>query len=1238
MARDKNKHAEWIKQVALGVVFLCLTVLLVFIFGAICYAGAEPAEDINPAPAAVSGHAGSAEDMFGTNFNGWLNDSNDPEDIKPLKAKRKVTNKESNNAGMDEEKTEPEVLKPAVESKPAPNEAAGAATPPLLSETAPADVESKEKKETQNAPETKSALDEDPREPSNENKNQISDEENDAAGEKKGAPADRTMTAPASKEESQPRSLPPPFPPTSKDTKPTRGPNTPGKIKISGNLELKLQSASATGHEIGFLSQNGLLYFNDSFQQRTNLNVDGLLKSGTRVSGVFVEAPYQDRTFTFNLSGARGRAALGDTPAVFRAGPMARFQKSIRGLDFEYDFGAVTVAALVSRQKSDTAREAFRGANIRGPYILQTTSILENSESIYINGHPLSSADYSMGYFLGQVTFNRNIDPTDLVEITYESVLQVAMKTGSLNGISINSNPRNKRFDAGAAYLEEGTNRTQRETVLDTIKTFPGADITPNAVYSLGQTKLKKSSEIASVSTATYTLLTRDIDYTMDYPEGKISFLRAFSASDTVRVTYSYYNREYLQFVENEELRGSGKDSYILQKERIYGGTEYVYMYINEVFSRKLESGADYAITEANNSIEFLNPNVRPESTEGRHAEISYEIVPAVTLAGADSKRTISDLTGRLSVGRAVFRAEYSETESDATLKTIQVLDERVATVGATSDGVFPLQHDAIRNTEEIFFNDTVSPNSRRIQGADYVMEYDSALAETVLRFKNTIPVGTTIIANYKYAPELPEDPERKGKAGRITVETQIPRGNLQGEFMRKSCFYAPPTQYNDLETDRSSLGLKFTPFRRFSFAVNWLDQKHGTDFTNGVSIGTNELNGQTEYSFGRGRRIGFSFTRRSKSDNLDSHATDHNQNARRLESRYAVDSREKIVLDSHFENRDFTDATRRTSDFDVLKGGFGFTYPPSPKFNLKLSADNNRVKMKAPESIGSAGDFTLKTLSNVLQTNYQPDKVWSFSAKIDAQGINDSRESVGGARVDNMAATLIAKPAGRIKLFVTDFTRQNTPNPYYGDSSTQTLTSKLDYGHSRDWVLTPSFAYSNSRILERSSSVSHNSGFRAQYRPAAIKGWIASIQFNNNRRTSSQAASSSSSSTQWSSSKDTQNKVSFTTRFIPGARMEWKNIYIITKDRHATYGENRASLTSSVSYIYSPSTKLGFTFNNETAPENSPGRTAYQFDTSTKLDALFSFGMNLKKEKQTGPQTSQYDGTLINMSLNAEF
>ncbi|HOX29014.1 MAG TPA: hypothetical protein PLQ76_07675, partial [bacterium] len=505
-------------------------------------------------------------------------------------------------------------------------------------------------------------------------------------------------------------SEPPPepaFPPTSKHNRGQRKPAEPGKIRITGNLELGYQTASASGYEIGFLSQNGLLYFNDDFQQKTRLMVDGLFQNGLSVSGLFVENPFQDKQFNLNLSGPHGHANMGDVDAAFKAGQMTGFQKTIRGLDFAYNTGKLTFTGLLSRQKSETTHETFRGQNIRGPYVLRATSILRDSEVVTINGRQVPKNEYVLDYFLGQITFNSNIDPTSVVDITYESVLLVSINTGSLNGFSVNTDPKNRRYDIGAAYLEEGTSRATRETLFETSTDIDGLSAASGTAHNLGHIKLVKESEIVSrISGLQSELLSRDRDYTIDYPAGLISFLRTFSASDTIRVSFSYYNQNYLQWVSREELRGTARSSYILQKEKVYSGSEVVELYINDTYVRRLTRDVDYTISEANNSIDFLDSGVRPESTQARYVLISYEIVPANVPGSRDVKRKVTDFTARVTLGPATLRAEVSSTDSDITLKTVQILEERVATVGAaTTDGVFPLQFEAIRGTEEVFFN-----------------------------------------------------------------------------------------------------------------------------------------------------------------------------------------------------------------------------------------------------------------------------------------------------------------------------------------------------------------------------------------------------------------------------------------------------------------------------------------------------------------------------------------------------
>lgn len=1218
-----------------------------------CQLHAAQSEGGETGPAAArAGESADVEDINSSYDIEWRTGEGRPEDIKPAETKRnaaptKKTGKKGSGADAKEKsgaEAATSTVKPpaAVEGKPAraktstleiPSEPTATATSSEPTAAATVEISAEGGTDTGGGRENQA----------------VTGESRPGAGDKAGEKEPESGTAePAEGEKSGSDKKPPevrekknkpppaPFPPSSKRTRAGRGAPAKNKVRVSGNVELRYQSANGSGNETGFLSQNGLLYYRDALQQRTRLSVKGEFENGLSLDGAFTEVPYQDRLFNLNLTGGRGHARLGDTPAEFRAGPMASFKKNIRGLDLMYKFGGFTFSAIVSRQKSSTGRETFNGRNIRGPYVLRSNSILEDSETVYINGRQVSRNEYSIDCFFGQITFNRNLDPTDVVEITYESVLLVSMRTGALNGFSLQSDPGNKRYDAGVAWLRQGTGVRQREVVHETTKIFSGSEIASGGTYGLGEIKLQKNTEMASWITDTASnVLSRGADYSMDYPAGRITFLRDFPATDTVRVSFSYYDPEFLQWISGEELRGSNRDSYVLQMERIYGGTEVADLYVNGILDRRLEPDRDYVVNEANNSIDFLDQNVRPEESENRYVEISYEIVPSSAPGATETELSMLDLTGRLTLGSAVFRSEYAETESDITMKLIQVSEERVATVSDPARRDYPLDFKAIPNTEEIFFNDTVSANSRQTPGSDYGLEYDGGTQRMVVRFKKDIPVGTTILANYKYAPELPFDSERKGRAGRITADVGFRNGTISGEFMRKSWFFAPPTGYNDLEAERASFRLNMTPARRLSLSAGFLSQKHGADFSSHVAYTTMEWNGRLEYGFGIGRRAGYSFTRRTRTDSLAVRGTDQNQTTHRIEGGYAFDPEQKTALDFHLETRDFSDATLNTSDYNVFKGGVGVSYAPAPELKLSLSTNSNRVGSTAPPAIGAAGDFVTKTLSNVLDATYTPDKIWTLAVRSDTQAIRDSRPEVGGSRVDTIDASAQAKPGTRVNTFLFSYNRQSRPNPYYGDSLTDATTMRLEYRLAGNWTLTPRFAYSKATVVDRSRGISRNAGLLVQYRAGALKGWNGSVQFNRNRRT---GENKSAGAALWTPSSNTQDKITLTTGCIPSGRLEWKNTLSLTSNGYETGSNKQTSLSTGLNYVYSPSTKLHFSFNTDKSSAGTPTRKRYEIESETLLDKNNSLSASLARDNQGGSTSQAYSGTIFNMRLNMDF
>ncbi|OQA85686.1 MAG: hypothetical protein BWY28_02595 [bacterium ADurb.Bin236] len=1141
----------------------------------------------------------------------WLQDNLPPEDITPLKSrKRMITLEAPPEADKAIEKSDPPASAQIAEPEEKPGELDALDKMLLGSDTEKPSSDSNDKK----SPDTK-----------NDSATAATTEET----EKCPAPAQRDLV----------------FPPSSKRDK-TRAARDDDSIRVYGSLELNAQTSASTGNGIAFLSNNGLLYYNDKLTQRTRINVDGTMKNGLSVDGSFVENPYQDNEFYFKASGPRGYATVGDTSAQFKAGPMAEFRKTIRGLDAAYDFGSYSVSAFASRGKSETARETFRGRNIRGPYALRSHSIMEGSESVTINNRRVPPSDYSVDYFLGQITFNRNIDPSEIIEITYESVLMATAKTGALTGFSAQTNPSHPMYDFGAAYVEEGVSRAARETVFEDEITFePDAAI--GVFLELGKTRLVKQREAVTMRALvpggeSTTSLKRGEDYEIDWPAGRIKFLSAFPPDMIlISVYFEYYNPDYLQWVSGEELRGTARDSYVLGRERVYGGTEVAELYLMEALERSLIAGVDYEINEANNSIDFLDTGARPDEHLDRHVVISYEIVPPLASLSGDHTRSVADLTGRLTLGPAVLRGEYAESSSDMTLKSVQVLEERVATVGAADVGlrVFYLRQNAISNTEEIYLNDTFSPGSRQRSGTDYVMEYDTAADRTAIRFQKDLPAGTTIIASYKHAPSYSGSDSQEGKAARATADVRLKNGSLSGEYMRKSWFFAPMNQYNDLESERLSISAKYLFMKSIQTGLEYSSREHGRDFSGGGSYETRDIRATVEHRGKTFRRVGYSLNLRTREDVKTSryYEMDENRASHRLEALYVPNDSDEVSILAHIEKSDFNDDTDRTSDYFVSKGGVDIKYDPEPNLKMKLSLNKNEVKYVAPDSISAGTDSTFKTITNsgLLDVVYIPDPLWVIMAKFDTQMLNDMRPGSENSRVDNMEAIAKMKPGTKTESVLVSFSRQKKPNPYYGDSLTEASTGRIDYRLNCKWLLSPRVVYSKTLVEERSGSVNRDFGARAMYTPGGSSPWTATLEGYRNRRTSSRAGSTT--SADWTSDTSNQDRTAFSTRYFPGGRLDWKTSATFIRTSGASGGETRSSYTTGATYAYSPSTSLRAEFNTEKSGPGSPDRVRYLLESETLLDKHFTLSFSLKKDKQTG-SSSAYDGTLFNLKLRSDF
>ncbi|MCK5845523.1 MAG: hypothetical protein KAG97_12490, partial [Victivallales bacterium] len=421
--------------------------------------------------------------------------------------------------------------------------------------------------------------------------------------------------------------------------------------------------------------------------------------------------------------------------------------------------------------------------------------------------------------------------------------------------------------------------------------------------------------------------------------------------------------------------------------------------------------------------------------------------------------------------------------------------------------------------------------------------------------------------------PLISTNVEKSGKAGRLLGDFRFRQGTISAEYMKKSPYFSPLTSYNDMEHDRLALNMKMSPKRNVFLALDYLSRTLDSDMTSGVKFATRKIGAAFEYRFKAGTRVGGLFETQSHRDNRATHLTDNDRNRYRVEGRYPLGKDEKILTEVHYERRNLDDATDRTSDQRVTKGGVSVSYSPDNKLNVKFSANNNRVFFSAPAGIDpELGSFSATTFSNVMGVTWRTSKLWTFSADVDTQKVSDTRNITGSQNLHRIRTALRSKQLNRyVKGVSLSFDRQDRPNPAWGGTRTEAANLRVNLDVNRDWSVTPGYTVTRAEVEERSKSVNNTANLRAVYRGKAEEGWSGTAQFSSNDSISSSRSAVSGSP--WTNADSTRFKTDLTTNYKVPERYDWRNVLTLTRMGSGGSGDTkRYSLTSKFNYNYSPS------------------------------------------------------------------
>lgn len=371
------------------------------------------------------------------------------------------------------------------------------------------------------------------------------------------------------------------------------------QLDISGFKKYEYRNISINKPQNYFLALTQLGgyygYTGGPWQEKLKLRILGRLSERLSVSYDIEQQPEFPDKSNVKVTYDKTELAFGDFYANFTGNEFASSRKFLNGVmlsstDSWYSFLLVPSAKIKSSTHSLTTQ---KGNNTKGPYSLGHGSIVEGSEIITVNGvKQKRDVDYVINYFEGKVTFTRILTPDDEFKYTYEytNILDLFFPTLSKRNFfgfrgDLNIDP--SKFGQPAPIPEPviDTGSETFPTIFMELKVSPEAFVTPEAIppgeeeeeESLGIYRLENYPVVRFSEVLIYkgSTLKKDVDYFINYEEGKIRLTTPTlpSEADKLHVSYNYYR----VLEEFEVIQGSGsRGPYNLSHTNIVAESEHI--------------------------------------------------------------------------------------------------------------------------------------------------------------------------------------------------------------------------------------------------------------------------------------------------------------------------------------------------------------------------------------------------------------------------------------------------------------------------------------------------------------------------------------------------------------------------------------------------------------------------------------------------------------------------------------
>lgn len=220
--------------------------------------------------------------------------------------------------------------------------------------------------------------------------------------------------------------------------------------------------------------------------------------------------------------------------SLLNTNQFASFNKTLKGVMTGYHSGNLQLKAVRSSVKGSVRTVSLQGNGSQGPYYLNASQIIADSERIMVDGVPMKlGTDYTINYDVGSITFNnKTVAQTSTIVASYETY-GFNTNTGTIQGVG-GAYDFGKYGQLGLTSMQQlvGGNRSLSSRV-DLFQGF-GAPSTP---YFLQFVPLASLPIIVKVDGIIQTL---GIDYVFDKGNPSIFyFLRFMPTTSNIDVTYT---------------------------------------------------------------------------------------------------------------------------------------------------------------------------------------------------------------------------------------------------------------------------------------------------------------------------------------------------------------------------------------------------------------------------------------------------------------------------------------------------------------------------------------------------------------------------------------------------------------------------------------------------------------------------------------------------------------------------